>query len=168
MNKMEDDLEGEDGNLNFAPINVGEGGYIGTGPLGVGGSGGFSSSAGQNLGNVPQANNSGVNWGSIVGALSTTTISLHKSIPKTDIEYVIVQTDGSCLELVEQSKLTGRELINLCKFFNVVNAMNGISVNWTDLIYALGIERHFQPGLSDHKHYDTTRDTLFIFLFDAK
>lgn len=170
ISRMEDDGEGENGNLNFAPINIGGGGFSPSiGSSQTSNSGGFTSSGGQNLANVPQATQPG-NWGSIVGALgSLSTTTLAKPTIKTDLEYVIVQTDGQCLELVEQSKLTGRELINLCKFFNVVNAAAGrINTNWTDLVYALGIERHFQQGLSDHKHYDMNSDILFIFLFDAK
>ena len=95
---------------------------------------------------------------------------------KTNVSYVIVCNDGSTLELSEQNPITPKEMIGITKFINSVSsyyvaifahgARSTINMSWSKLIDNLGIRRHFKAG-PPKAAYDTTGDTVFVFLNDV-
>jgi hypothetical protein len=101
------------------------------------------------------------------------------STVKTDISYVIVLRDGSTLELTEKNPITPKEMIGITKFINTVSSylsvvtvttLTGnnkpVEISWSMLIHNLNIVRHFTAG-GGKDSYDTTGDTIYVFLNDA-
>lgn len=87
------------------------------------------------------------------------------------VEYIIVPHEGPCLELFEESRITPREMIGICKFLGLVQvaitaASHGLVMDWSELIQELGIERHFSPGLPSPDDYKQDEEILYIFLYD--
>lgn len=92
---------------------------------------------------------------------------------KTLVDYIIVTTDGQCLELFEQEDITPQEAVNVCKFISLVqmlasHAAHGLQIQWLDIVKNLGIERHFVEGLKDYTLYPSNNESLHVFLFDPK
>lgn len=90
--------------------------------------------------------------------------------PKTDIQYVIVRDNGSCIELDPPMDMTPREIIGFSKFFSAVSALSmggSVDIEWSSIIADLGIERHWCLGCPHWSQYDNTQSTLYILLFDA-
>lgn len=95
-------------------------------------------------------------WG-IVGANGAPiTTSISQKTPITSVMYLLVFSDDSCMELQEQNPITPREMIGLCKFINTVQlaTQSSMEVNWEELMYDLGISRHFVSGRLHHNEYD--------------
>lgn len=94
----------------------------------------------------------------------------------TDIRYVIVQNDGTCVELAEDPMITPREMIGISKFIAVVNLIqqatlsnskNSVEIYWSELVDSLNIDRHFASNGLTVSSYNTP-DTLHIFLYDPQ
>lgn len=118
--------------------------------------------------------------------LAAASINLSQSSPaikivggqgeKYFVEYIIVPSDGSpCLELCEETKITPREMIGICKFLGMVQIASmalaagaGFEICWSEYINELGIARHFSPGFQSADDYSSTDDVLYIFLHDPQ
>ncbi len=89
-------------------------------------------------------------------------------VKKTDVKYIIVLCDNSCLEFEEQNPVSPREIIGIMKFITMVNShlKEGTSVGWKKLTENLLIERHFVSGKIHYNEYDQSGQTQFMFLMD--
>ena len=78
------------------------------------------------------------------------------SSPKKDVKYIVVLQSGACKELVEQTPVTAREIVGICKFINLAHLSMSTSVRmeWEYLMSSLGIARHFVNGKSSHTEYN--------------
>lgn len=130
-------------------------------------------------GSVPIVSGSGLTGGvtitgssfiSSVGIIGSNgvpfTASISQKAPITSVMYLLVFSDNSCLELQEQNPITPREMIGLCKFINTVQlvAQSSMDVNWEELMYDLGISRHFVAGRLHHSEYDD-ESVFYVKLF---
>lgn len=116
---------------------------------------------------------SGTGWtigSSAAGAGVTASSTLASPVAKTNLSYLIIKNDGSVLEFEEQNPLSAKELIGITKFFAAISKVgfSGVAVRWTDLIANLGIQRHFKPGTSDISVYDSSGQTYYVKLVDAR
>jgi hypothetical protein len=103
----------------------------------------------------------------------TTTASAWQTpdpVVKSDIRYVIVNEDGTTLELAEQAMMTPREMLNLCKFISMVQMSEceaqPLVIKWSQLIEKLNIGRHFKAGKEDYTDYDDSGEIFYLYLFD--
>jgi hypothetical protein len=92
--------------------------------------------------------------------------------PKDDVLYVIVKKNGETLELMPNTPITPREMINIAIFLSVISGFIGTAIAgspqemiWSDLIKNLGIERHFNPG-QDESTYSSSGTVLHVLLKD--
>lgn len=104
---------------------------------------------------------------------TSTPLALSSSVTKTDVQYIIVLTDGSVLEFEEANPLTAKEMIGICRFFAVVAGLSnptaaGVGIKWSEIINKLGIQRHFKPGSGSSSSYSSSGSTMYIKLIDAK
>ncbi len=146
--------------------NLGSGGipYTGGSSGSIGGSTGSGSTGGTGTNTAPQHQ-------TFIGQLQSIISSMTLPTPKTSVCYVVVLEDGSCLELDEQQVMTPREMLNLCKFVNLVSGAvtaPDLFLNWSEIIKNLGIRRHFKDGLDDYTAYPDDSDVLYIYLFDVQ
>ena len=95
-------------------------------------------------------------WGIVGSSGAPITTSISQKTPITSVMYLLVFSDDSCMELQEQNPITPREMIGLCKFINTVQLVtqSSMEVNWEELMYDLGISRHFVAGRLHHSEYD--------------
>jgi hypothetical protein len=96
-------------------------------------------------------------------------VSFANTTPKSDVQYIIVTGDGDCLEMVEQSTVSPREMIGICKFINIVTQaqVDNLCIVWSDMITNLGIDRHFKNAGLTETDYDDDTPILNVFLYDA-
>lgn len=90
--------------------------------------------------------------------------------PKTSQRFIIVKTDGSCLELQEAPGLTPKEIMGFCKFFSLVSLSAtpcNQSIKWSKMIANLGLNRHFVLTVDDFRRYKNNTEVLNVFLFDS-
>lgn len=101
-------------------------------------------------------------------SVSGVPITSTPQIKKTDVKYIIVLHDNSCLEFEEQNPVSPREIIGIMKFITMVNShlKEGTNVGWKKLTENLLIERHFISGHIHYNEYDQSGQTLFMFLMD--
>jgi hypothetical protein len=94
-------------------------------------------------------------WGIVGTNGASITATISQKVPITSVMYLLVFSDNSCLELQEQNPITPREMIGLCKFINMVQfvSQSSMEVNWEELMYDLGISRHFVSGRLHHNEY---------------
>lgn len=94
-------------------------------------------------------------WGIVSANGASITATISQKAPITSVMYLLVFSDNSCLELQEQNPITPREMIGLCKFINMVQfvSQSSMEVNWEELMYDLGISRHFVSGRLHHNEY---------------
>lgn len=91
-------------------------------------------------------------------------------VPKCEVQYVLVKTNGQCFELQFPTALTPREIIGFSQFFCAVSVYCqafSVNVNWTALSQDTCIEPHWKPGLSSYTLYNNNSDVQYVFLFDA-
>lgn len=83
----------------------------------------------------------------------------------TDVEFLIVTRTGDLLMLNEKNPITPREMIGICKFIMLAQSCDNITVDWSEIIHVLGIERHFDDvGSLDMMLYD--HSVVYIHLYD--
>jgi hypothetical protein len=145
---------GNTGNINWPSV---------TGGIPQAGSGGLSAGGGSQ----PFTTISGGYYSLGTGGILTTSVNTIPTALKTDVMYIVVLQDGSCLELVLDNPITPREMIGVCMFINTVQMalQSGISVDWEMLINTLQIDRHFRGGHLDHSMYDKNSNVLYVKLF---
>jgi hypothetical protein len=133
---------------------------------------------------APQGYKGNIYKGSIVStphqySFTTTTSSLNGGIlvghgsplvPKCEVQYILVKTNGQCFELQFPASLTPREIIGFSQFFcavSVYSQASTVNVDWTALSQDTCIEPHWKPGLSAYTLYNNNSDVQYVFLFDA-